>query len=340
MSFRMSFSAVLALIAGYEAARPWLTRLRIGDGSSPGLARRAATHVVPLAFTSLLAGTASAPYAAAAFGHVQLYFIAANMLAVPLTALWVMPAGLLALALMPAGPGAARPRADGLGQSASPCGSRAPSPPGPPPPWPSPTSPTGAWPSPRSASPGSACGAPACACSARPSCWPASPRPLLSRPPDLLVSPDARLIAFHTAGQVFTAGRLGRPRRPRRLDPALGRARRNPLPDEGDPAPGLHCDPGPVRPGPRRRLHRPGPSGRPPALRRLPPGVRRAPARRLPRRAAHRPLHRLPRRLPRPPGLPWTACRSSRTERGAATGTWVPPPPGSKAVALPAAESE
>jgi len=100
VSFRMSFSAVLALIAGYEAARPWLTRLRVGDGS-PGPARRLAAHAVPLAFTSLLAGTASAPYAAAAFGHVQLYFIVANMLAVPLTAMWVMPAGLLGLALMP-----------------------------------------------------------------------------------------------------------------------------------------------------------------------------------------------------------------------------------------------
>jgi competence protein ComEC len=98
VSFQMSFSAVLALIAGYEALRPWLSRLH---GPSP--ARRLGLHVAMLALTSLLAGTASAPYAAYHFGHVQIYFVLANIAAVPLTALWVMPAGMIALALMPLG---------------------------------------------------------------------------------------------------------------------------------------------------------------------------------------------------------------------------------------------
>ncbi len=96
VSFQMSFSAVLALIAGYEALRPWLRRLH---GKSHG--RRLLSHLAALALTSALAGTASAPYGAYHFGHVQVYFILANMVAVPLTALWVMPAGLIALALMP-----------------------------------------------------------------------------------------------------------------------------------------------------------------------------------------------------------------------------------------------
>jgi competence protein ComEC len=96
VSFQMSFSAVLALIAGYEALRPWLRRLH---GTSPG--RRFASHLVALALTSALAGTASAPYGAYHFGHVQVYFVLANMVAVPLTALWVMPAGLIGLMLMP-----------------------------------------------------------------------------------------------------------------------------------------------------------------------------------------------------------------------------------------------
>ena len=104
VSFQMSFSAVLALIAGYEALRPWLDRLR----SSPRWAesvwlRRIGLHVVALALTSLLAGTASAPFAAYHFGRVQIYFVLANMLAVPITAMWVMPAGLIALLLMPFG---------------------------------------------------------------------------------------------------------------------------------------------------------------------------------------------------------------------------------------------
>ncbi|HQT80181.1 MAG TPA: ComEC/Rec2 family competence protein, partial [Rhodopila sp.] len=96
VSFQMSFSAVLALIAGYEALRPWLRRLH---GHS--WTRRALSHITALALTSALAGTASAPYGAYHFGQVQLYFILANMVAVPLTALWVMPAGLIAMALMP-----------------------------------------------------------------------------------------------------------------------------------------------------------------------------------------------------------------------------------------------
>jgi competence protein ComEC len=96
VSFQMSFSAVLALISGYEALRPWLRRLH---GTS--WPRRFGSHLAALALTSALAGSASAPYGAYHFGHVQIYFVLANMIAVPLTALWVMPAGLIALALMP-----------------------------------------------------------------------------------------------------------------------------------------------------------------------------------------------------------------------------------------------
>jgi competence protein ComEC len=99
VSFQMSLSAVLALIVGYDALRPWLMRLR-GEGSWRG---RLGSYVAALAATSALAGTFSAPFAAAHFGQVQLYNVLANMVAVPLTALLVMPSGLLALALMPAG---------------------------------------------------------------------------------------------------------------------------------------------------------------------------------------------------------------------------------------------
>jgi competence protein ComEC len=99
VSFQMSFSAVLALIAGYEALRPQLHAL-YGSGS---WARRFALHLAALALTSFLAGTASAPFGAYHFGRIQLYFMLANMIAVPLTAMWIMPAGLIALALMPLG---------------------------------------------------------------------------------------------------------------------------------------------------------------------------------------------------------------------------------------------
>ena len=99
VSFQMSFSAVLALISGYEALRPALRELH-GSGSR---LRRFASHLAALALTSALAGTASAPFGAYHFGRIQVYFVVANMVAVPLAALWVMPAGLIALLLMPFG---------------------------------------------------------------------------------------------------------------------------------------------------------------------------------------------------------------------------------------------
>jgi competence protein ComEC len=99
VSFQMSFSAVLALIVGFQTLRPWLLRLR-GEGGWRG---RLAHDLAALAVMAALAGTFSAPFAAYHFGQVQLYNVLANMAAVPLTAFLIMPAGLVALALMPLG---------------------------------------------------------------------------------------------------------------------------------------------------------------------------------------------------------------------------------------------
>ena len=96
-SFQMSFSAVLALIAGYAAASIFRARWRRAES----VAGRVAGHLMALAFTSLLAGGASMPYAAFQFQQIQPYWIPANLVAVPLTALWILPWGLVALALMP-----------------------------------------------------------------------------------------------------------------------------------------------------------------------------------------------------------------------------------------------
>lgn len=98
VSFQMSFSAVLALIAGYAAAQNGFAWFQRG-----GRAKRGGGHLAALAFTSLLAGGASMPFAAYQFQQIQPYWILANLVAVPLTALWIMPLGLLALALMPLG---------------------------------------------------------------------------------------------------------------------------------------------------------------------------------------------------------------------------------------------
>ncbi len=99
VSFQMSFAATLALIAGFEALRPWLARVA-GHG---GLLRRGAAFLAALVLTSALAGTAATPFGAYHFGAVQIYYVLANMLAMPITSVLVMPAAVAALLLMPFG---------------------------------------------------------------------------------------------------------------------------------------------------------------------------------------------------------------------------------------------
>ena len=98
-SFQMSFAAVLALIAGWEALQPRLMKLR----ASPGWTKRIALGVMGLTLTSILAGAATAPFGLAHFGRLQWYGVAANAVAVPLTSFIIMPAGMLAALLMPLG---------------------------------------------------------------------------------------------------------------------------------------------------------------------------------------------------------------------------------------------
>ncbi len=98
-SFQMSFAAVLVLIAAAEWSGPAMARWR----AQPGWWRRPAVMLAGLMLTSLLAGFATTPYGLHHFGRLQLYGIAANAVAVPLTSILVMPAGMAALALMPFG---------------------------------------------------------------------------------------------------------------------------------------------------------------------------------------------------------------------------------------------
>ena len=98
-SFQMSFAAVVALIAAYEAIRERWPRWR----ASRTWPRRVMLYVVGLALTSLIANLATAPFVLAHFNRWAVYGLGANMIAVPITAFWVMPWGLLALALMPFG---------------------------------------------------------------------------------------------------------------------------------------------------------------------------------------------------------------------------------------------
>lgn len=98
-SFQMSFAAVIALIAAYESSRIWTRRQR----AEGGRLRRVALYAGGLVATSLIAGLATAPFAAFHFNRLAVYQLAANLVAVPITAVWITPWSLLAYLLMPFG---------------------------------------------------------------------------------------------------------------------------------------------------------------------------------------------------------------------------------------------
>lgn len=98
-SFQMSFAAVVALIAAFEAATPRLSAWR----SEGGAVRWLTLYIGGVSFTTMVAGTATALYTIHHFSRFATWSVAANLLAVPLTGVVVMPAGLLAMLLMPFG---------------------------------------------------------------------------------------------------------------------------------------------------------------------------------------------------------------------------------------------
>jgi competence protein ComEC len=95
-SFQMSFAAVVALIATYETG---IAR----RGRATGLDGRLALYVGGVALTTIVASLATAPLTIYHFGRLATYGVAANLIAVPLTAFWIMPVGLLGLLLLPLG---------------------------------------------------------------------------------------------------------------------------------------------------------------------------------------------------------------------------------------------
>lgn len=97
-SFQLSFAAVVALVAAYDSEHPERLR-RLGDG----ILARSLIYIVFVAATTLIATLATTPYAIFHFQRVALYGLAANLVAVPVTALWVMPLGVAALLTMPFG---------------------------------------------------------------------------------------------------------------------------------------------------------------------------------------------------------------------------------------------
>jgi competence protein ComEC len=99
VSFQMSFGAVVALIAVYET---WGSRLaRIFHGGS--FPRKAAGYCGAVAATTLIVTFGTEPFAIYHFHHVVLYSPLANVVAVPISAMWTLPWGVVACLLMPFG---------------------------------------------------------------------------------------------------------------------------------------------------------------------------------------------------------------------------------------------
>ncbi len=102
VSFQMSFAAVTALVAVYERVE------RTGWSSPPAspvhwAARKSVWYLAGIAFTTLVASIAVAPFAAFHFHKLAQYSLLANLATMPVFALIVMPSALVVLVLMPFG---------------------------------------------------------------------------------------------------------------------------------------------------------------------------------------------------------------------------------------------
>ncbi len=98
-SFQMSFAAVVALVAVYEALREPLRDWLRGGG--PG--RKLSFYFAGVAISTIVAGAATGLIALHHFGRITQFGLVANLAAVPIASFWIMPWGVLGAALMPFG---------------------------------------------------------------------------------------------------------------------------------------------------------------------------------------------------------------------------------------------
>ncbi len=106
-SFQMSFAAVFALVIVFERLGPWFAARRQAWGDAASWDARAFAvfgnvfiWLGATIATSFVAGLATLPFAVFHFDRLS---VAANAIAVPLTAFWIMPFAAVSLILMPFG---------------------------------------------------------------------------------------------------------------------------------------------------------------------------------------------------------------------------------------------
>ena len=98
-SFQMSFSAVVALIAAYESFGARLGLLLHGRG----FAHRVFAYGGGVVVTTVVVTIGTDPFSIYHFHRIAFYSPLANVIAVPLSALWTLPCGVFACLLMPFG---------------------------------------------------------------------------------------------------------------------------------------------------------------------------------------------------------------------------------------------
>ncbi len=99
VGFHLSFAAVAGLIAGFEWSNPKVQHLF----ETRPIARWVFREPLHLILTSVFTTLATMPFIFYDFQNTQVYGVLANIIAVPVVGIWVMPLGLLAFLLMPFG---------------------------------------------------------------------------------------------------------------------------------------------------------------------------------------------------------------------------------------------
>ena len=95
----MSFAATAALVVGFGA----LSRLFKGRTGPRSWGWRLGMAVLGVVVSSILAGAATAPFAAMHFNRLSTYGLVANLIAMPIMGILVMPLGVVAGLLEPFG---------------------------------------------------------------------------------------------------------------------------------------------------------------------------------------------------------------------------------------------
>lgn len=94
-SFQLSFSAVISLIATYDFLNTKIVKIKIRFEHIPKIILNLLIYFLGILITTLIVTIAITPLSMAIFNRLTIQAILGNILAIPLTAFWLMPCALL-----------------------------------------------------------------------------------------------------------------------------------------------------------------------------------------------------------------------------------------------------